>query len=132
MRIGFSIGPLCLLLLVSCSTLLFMQQPACAAAELSAQQATSAATAAARQVLNKLERAPLAGNDTLWARGYGAVQDATNWDTLARKLSQPGESMKPVTHKWAAFCTNESARTTLQRRHLHACSEEFNFVVKLS
>jgi hypothetical protein len=109
MRIGFSVGPLCLLLLVSCSSLLFMQQPACAAAELSAQHPTSAAAAAARKALRALERAPLAGNDTLWATGYGAVQDATNWDTLASKLSQPGASTEPATHYLADHCTLESA-----------------------
>jgi hypothetical protein len=75
-----------------------MQQPACAAAELSAQHPTTAAAAAARQALKTLKEAPLAGNDTLWARGYGAVQGATNWDMLASKLSQPGASTKLVKH----------------------------------
>jgi hypothetical protein len=93
-------GQLCFLLLVACSSLLFMQHPASAAAAHSAQQAEPAAAetaaTAALQALRTLKRVPLAGNPTVMARAFGAVQDARNWNTLATKLSKPGTHTGPV------------------------------------
>jgi hypothetical protein len=55
-----------------------------------AVEAAAAAAAAAQQALSSLRRVPLAGDPSVLARGFGAVQDATTWGTLAIKLSQPG------------------------------------------
>jgi hypothetical protein len=102
---GNTIGQLCLLLLVSCSSLLFMQYPACATAALSAQQAqpaaaAAAASAAALQALNTLKRVSLAGNPMVNSRAFGAVQDSRNWNTLATKLTKPGAHTKEIQNPW--------------------------------